>query len=109
MDQQKEDLIGRVERLPVKDSKLIAGHIRQGFKTMNPKAAAASFLTAGMLLSHSVHAEGTPTELIPTATVEELKTLIIGLIATIAVIGTAYITVLVGISAFSMIRRVVKG
>ena len=109
MDQQKEDLLNRVENLPVKDSKLIVGHLRQGFQTMNPKAAAASFLTAGMLLSHAAHAEGTPTELIPSATVEELKTLIIGLIATIAVIGTAYITVLVGISAFSMIRRVVKG
>lgn len=109
MDQQKEDLLNRVENLPVKDSKLIAGHLRQGFSTMNPKAAAASFLAASMLLSNAAYANGTPTELIPAATVEELKTLIIGLIATIAVIGTAYITVLVGISAFSMIRRVVKG
>lgn len=109
MDQEQNDLIARVERLSVSDSKLIAGHLRQGFKTLNPKAAAASFLTAGMLLSHAAYAEGIPTEIIPAATVEELKTLIIGLIATIAVIGTAYITVLVGISAFSMIRRVVRG
>ena len=42
MDQQKEDLLNRVENLPVKDSKLIVGHLRQGFSTMNPKAAAAS-------------------------------------------------------------------
>ncbi|MEG0197098.1 MAG: major capsid protein [Anaerorhabdus sp.] len=39
----------------------------------------------------------------------ELKTLILGLIATIALIGTAYLTVLVAVSAFSMIRRVVRG
>ena len=109
MDQQKKDLLNRVENLPVKDSKLIVSHLRQGFTTMNPKAAAASFLTAGMLLSNSAMATGTTTELIPAATVEELKTLIIGLIATIAVLGTAYLTVLVGISAFSMIRRVVRG
>lgn len=107
MDQQKQDLIGRVEVLPLQDSKLIAGHVRQGFTTINPKAAAASFLTAGMLLSNAVYAA--ETEVIPAATVEELKTLIIGLIATIAIVGTAYLTVLVAISAFSMIRRVVKG
>jgi hypothetical protein len=41
--------------------------------------------------------------------VEDLKTLILGLIATIAVIGTAYLTVLVSISAFSMIRKVIRG
>lgn len=39
----------------------------------------------------------------------ELKTLILGLVATIALIGTAYLTVLVAVSAFSMIRRVVRG
>lgn len=39
----------------------------------------------------------------------ELQSLILGLIATIALIGTAYLTVLVATSAFSMIRRVVRG
>lgn len=39
----------------------------------------------------------------------ELQALILGLIATIALIGTAYLTVLVATSAFSMIRRVVRG
>ena len=41
--------------------------------------------------------------------VTELTSLILGLIATIALIGTAYLTVLVAVSAFSMIRRVVRG
>lgn len=40
---------------------------------------------------------------------EELKTLILGLIATIALLGTAYLTVLVATSAFSLIRRVIRG
>lgn len=40
---------------------------------------------------------------------EGLKTLILGLIATIALLGTAYLTVLVAVSAFSLIRRVVRG
>lgn len=40
---------------------------------------------------------------------EELKTLILGLIATIALLGTAYLTVLVATSAFGMIRRVIRG
>lgn len=39
----------------------------------------------------------------------ELKALILGLVAICALIGTAYLTVLVSISAFSMIRRVIKG
>lgn len=40
---------------------------------------------------------------------DELKSIILGLIATIALIGTAYLTVLVSVSAFSVIRRVIKG
>lgn len=39
----------------------------------------------------------------------ELKELILGLIATIALLGTAYLTVLVATSAFGMIRRVIRG
>lgn len=39
----------------------------------------------------------------------ELKDLILGLIATIALLGTAYLTVLVATSAFGMIRRVIRG
>lgn len=39
----------------------------------------------------------------------ELKELILGLIATVALLGTAYLTVLVATSAFSLIRRVIRG
>ncbi|MFW2124418.1 major capsid protein [Acinetobacter ursingii] len=39
----------------------------------------------------------------------ELQSLILGLIATIALLGTAYLTVLVATSAFGMIRRVIRG
>ena len=41
--------------------------------------------------------------------VEDFKTLILGLLVTIAALGTAYLTVLVGVSAFSLIRRVIRG
>jgi hypothetical protein len=39
----------------------------------------------------------------------ELKDLILGLIATIALLGTAYLTVLVAVSAFGLIRKVIRG
>jgi hypothetical protein len=39
----------------------------------------------------------------------ELKDLILGLIATVALLGTAYLTVLVAVSAFGLIRKVIRG
>lgn len=60
-----------------------------------------------MIFGSQAHAA--ETEIIAQADIDNLKSLIIGLIAFIATIGTAYLTVLVGISAFSMIRRVVRG
>lgn len=53
------------------------------------------------------HAE--TTEIISAADVADLKSLIISCLSFITVIGTAYLTVLVGVSAFSMIRRVIRG
>lgn len=49
------------------------------------------------------------TELIAEADIQQLKSLIIGCLSFITVIGTAYLTVLVGISAFTMIRKVIRG
>lgn len=104
IEQQKAILVA--SKLPVSNANMIAGHLTDAFKTHSPKAAAVSFGSAVLLLNQA-HAEGAGIDLGINA--EELKTLILGLIATIAVIGTAYITVLVGISAFSLIRRVVRG
>ncbi|MFU8928270.1 hypothetical protein [Acinetobacter puyangensis] len=87
-------------------AQMIVQHVSDGFTTLNPKAAAISFATAGMIAQQVYAADG---DIDLGIDAESLKSLILGLIATIAVIGTAYITVLVGISAFSLIRRVVRG
>lgn len=54
------------------------------------------------------HAED-PTQIIDPAEIQNLKSLIISCLSFITVIGTAYLTVLVGVSAFSLIRKVIRG
>lgn len=103
-----EQLQQQLDRLPQSKTKnMVIASLKEGFSTRDPKIAAACFLTAGMMLSNTAFAEGV--EVFPAANAEELKTLIIGLLATIALLGTAYLTVLVGISAFGLIRRIVRG
>lgn len=103
-----EQLQQQLDRLPQSKTKnMVIASLKEGFSTRDPKQAAACFLTASMMLSNSAFAN--PVEVFPAASAEELKTLIIGLLATIALLGTAYLTVLVGISAFGLIRRVVRG
>ena len=105
MNQQLEQ---QLDQLPQSKTKnIVFASLKEGFSTRDPKLAAACFLTASMMLSNSAFAEGP--EIFPAANAEELKTLIMGLLATIALLGTAYLTVLVGISAFGLIRRVVRG
>jgi hypothetical protein len=104
-----EQLQQQLDKLPESKTKnMVIASLKEGFSTRDPKLAAACFLTAGMMLSNTAFAAG-PTEIFPAANAEELKALIIGLLATIALLGTAYLTVLVGISAFGLIRRVVRG
>lgn len=107
MDKQIQSRLNRIQKIAPPDSvaHLIVQHVKDGFSTLNPKAAALSFATAGMLAQTAYASDAIDLGI----NAEELKSLILGLIATIAVIGTAYITVLVGISAFSLIRRVVRG
>lgn len=105
MNQQLQQ---QLDQLPQSKTKnIVFASLKEGFSTRDPKLAAACFLTASMMLSNSAFAEGT--EIFPATNAEELKTLILGLLATIALLGTAYLTVLVGISAFGLIRRVVRG
>lgn len=61
------------------------------------------------VMSFMSPAQAATTELIAAADIQELKGLIISCLSFITVIGTAYLTVLVGVSAFSMIRRVIRG
>lgn len=103
------EILDRVKSMPI-STKLksdVVDSLKAGFSTRDPKVAAYSFAAAGMMLSNAAMAEGDAIDLGIDAT--ELKTLILGLVATIALIGTAYLTVLVAVSAFSMIRRVVRG
>ena len=103
-----DHLIRQAEKLPKsKNSDLIVGYIKDAANTRNPRVAAVA-LGSALLLAQQTYAN-TPTPVDLGINGEELKGLILGLIATIALIGTAYITVLVGISAFSLIRRVVRG
>ena len=102
-----DHLIKQAEKLPASASRsMIIGYISDAAKTRNPLAASIALGSAAMLAQQTYAAADAIDLGIDT---EQLKTLILGLIATIAVIGTAYITVLVGISAFSLIRRVVRG
>lgn len=106
---QAKSAMARISSLPstVRQKSQIIDTLAHGFSTTDPKIAAASFVAAGLMLSNSaMAAEGDVDLGIDGA---QLKSLILGLIATIALIGTAYLTVLVGISAFQMIRRVIKG
>ncbi|MCO8058161.1 major capsid protein [Acinetobacter towneri] len=105
MPNEQQDLITQAQKVPGYGS-MIADNLKTAFSTRSPKIATAAFASA-VLLCNQAYAEGTAVDLGIDA--ESLKSLILGLIATIAVIGTAYLTVLVAISAFSMIRRVVRG
>lgn len=99
----------QLDKLPSSKTKnIVIESLKDGFSTRDPKLATACFLTAGMMLSNTAFAVDA-TEIFPVADAEQLKALIMGLLATIALLGTAYLTVLVGISAFGLIRRVVRG
>lgn len=106
MNEQLQQQLGKLPESKTKNMVIVS--LKEGFSTRDPKLATACFLTAGMMLSNTAFAADA-TEIFPAANAEELKGLIIGLLATIVLLGTAYLTVLVGISAFGLIRRVVRG
>lgn len=104
-----DHLIHLAEKLPAsKNSNLIVGYIKDAANTRNPRVAAVA-LGSALMLAQQTYAAGEAGAVDLGIDGEQLKTLILGLIATIALIGTAYLTVLVGISAFTMIRRVIRG
>ncbi|WP_023269818.1 hypothetical protein [Acinetobacter gyllenbergii] len=72
---------------------------------LNRKAMAGSIAMVFSMIAAPAMAAGVDLGI----NAEELKTLILGLIATIALLGTAYLTVLVATSAFGLIRRVIRG
>lgn len=83
------------------------------FKVSKKTIAILTALVAGIFLFFwglpFAHAAGETTQIIDPTEIQNLKTLIISCLSFITVIGTAYLTVLVGVSAFSLIRKVIRG
>ncbi|PKF31327.1 hypothetical protein [Acinetobacter proteolyticus] len=83
------------------------------FKVSKKTIAILTAIVAGIFLFFwglpFAHAADPTTQLIDPAEIQNLKSLIISCLSFITVIGTAYLTVLVGVSAFSLIRKVIRG